>query len=54
MTRVGANECGQGMSFKMCAGDLNKPQIKGETKLDHYPITGSGADAAWGAALATE
>jgi hypothetical protein len=21
---------------------------------DHYPITGSGADAAWGAALATE
>ena len=33
VTRVGANECGQRMSFKMCDGVLNKPQVKGETKL---------------------
>ena len=54
MTRVGACECWQRMSFKMCAVVLNNPQIKGETKLDHYPITGLGADAAWAAAAATE
>jgi len=33
VTRVGASERGQRMSFKMGAVVLNKPQIKGETKL---------------------
>ena len=33
MTRVGASECGQRMSFKICDGVLNKSQNKGETKL---------------------
>ena len=33
MTRVGASECGQRMSFKMCAVVLNKPQIQCEPNL---------------------
>ena len=45
MTRVGANECGQRMSFKMCAVVLNKPQINGETKLlSATPTASNGAE----------
>ena len=44
MTRVGASECGQRMSFKMCDGVLNKPQVKGETKLPRQPFASNGAE----------
>jgi len=45
MTRVGASECGQRMSFKICDGVLNKPQIKGETKLPSAtPTASNGAE----------
>src|SRR6476620_8267508 len=45
MTRVGANECGQGMSFKICDGVLSKPQIKSETKLPSAtPTASNGAE----------
>ena len=45
MTRVGASECGQRMSFKMCDGVLNKRQVKGETKLPAAtPTASNGAE----------